>query len=240
EGLPSRFCFNRDFLNSEGPGGGQMHVQAGAADEFGRDEGLFAISPRLYGGGCADAPPCWLWDVVARVDTPNSAPEPTVSPPSPTALPRTLVCASSDPNLLHFIELIDHAGLVESCSNRLAVAGEGDGLTDVSPGVVEARVEECAGASRVVAQLSARGDVAEGERPYLLEVYVQPNTLACNSQLAGLVLTIRFMNANSAPTSLSSLIHMITTTGNGVAPPSPTPLEPSSIARPPGVLTCTA
>jgi hypothetical protein len=90
DGLPSRFCAATDSLGSQATGDGELPrepfiwVQEEAADQFGTDgEATYAISPRLYGGGCAGQPPCWFWDVVARVD---DALTPEIEPsPSPTS-----------------------------------------------------------------------------------------------------------------------------------------------------------
>jgi hypothetical protein len=124
DGLPSRFCQPADFLTSEQrPGVGSeardvsIQVQIGAADRFGRGEisshGLFAVSPRLY-GGCA-ATPCWLWDVIGRLTD-----EPLREPSAPP-LVGTLTCGPGpiDPDSSVIARarpmIIDETGLVDSC-----------------------------------------------------------------------------------------------------------------------------
>ncbi|MEA2675896.1 MAG: hypothetical protein QOJ81_37 [Chloroflexota bacterium] len=119
-GLPNRYCKNTDFLSSLspntdfGPNPDRLRVQVGAADRFASNfqgrEALYAISPRLY-GGCDDGspPPCWLWDTVARIDSP---PFPSPPPaPSPTSAPisRELDCQLLAP------KVIDETGLVTDC-----------------------------------------------------------------------------------------------------------------------------
>jgi hypothetical protein len=133
-GLPSRFCANQDYLGeeiwgaSDSPRGDFLEVQAGAADSFGGDdEALYAISPRLYGGGCeGGSPPCWLWDVVARVDAapviPTDSPPPVAPTPTPNQQGGTIACAAAhgldDPRF----SLIDHSGLIVGCTMREALS----------------------------------------------------------------------------------------------------------------------
>ena len=92
--LPSRWCQPMSSLISKylAAGGGltsdidSLHVQRSAYFDFGVfHEGppsVFAMAPRLY-GECTPEPPCWEWDVVARLD-PGTA-----ETPEPTNLART-------------------------------------------------------------------------------------------------------------------------------------------------------
>jgi len=128
-GLPSRFCANQDYLSDEIwgapdlPRGAFMDVQAGAADDFGGDEeALYAISPRLYGGGCEGGPaPCWFWDVLARVDGPPDSPDPSPTPAQPDS--RVVACDLVKP------VVIDETGLVTHCPGSTTPQADGAPLT---------------------------------------------------------------------------------------------------------------
>jgi hypothetical protein len=135
-GLPNRYCQITDFLSSLspntdfGPNPDRLRVQVGAADRFASNfqgrEALYAISPRLY-GGCDNGspPPCWLWDVVARIAPPDM-PLPTQSPvvtasptpsPTPLGLGTTQVeCAAPEDLAGEAISISDHSGRIGGCS----------------------------------------------------------------------------------------------------------------------------
>ena len=78
-GLPNYNCQPRDAVvnylgnsaNSVTAPEPRLVVQRGAAEAFGGDASVdphvFAVSPRLYGGGCTGAQPCWQWEVVTRL-----------------------------------------------------------------------------------------------------------------------------------------------------------------------------
>ncbi|CAN5631786.1 hypothetical protein BH23CHL7_BH23CHL7_15090 [soil metagenome] len=89
--------------------------------------GLWAVAPRLEGGGCPnDQPPCWRWNLIGRVtyqepgpampvETPDAtaAPQPTADPtPEPTVDPSAPGEHTCDP--LYFT-LVDRTGAVTSC-----------------------------------------------------------------------------------------------------------------------------
>jgi hypothetical protein len=121
DGLPSRFCGNFDSLSTATPGGDRIEVQAGAANEFDNEgEALYAIAPRLY-GSCVGTPPCWLWDVVARIAE-GAELQPTPMPTTPTPAPmkegtQTHACRwDADES---GVTAIDHSGLIVGCSVRL-------------------------------------------------------------------------------------------------------------------------
>jgi hypothetical protein len=219
-GLPTRFCFNRDFLTSEGPGGGQTDVQHGAPVEFGADEeALYAISPRLYGGGCAAEPPCWFWDVVARVDE-APVPEPTPTPaPTQSTLPITHTCAGD--MSVGPVELYDNAGLIESCSvETVDWPGEPLVVSDASRGVVRAVYSDgCAGASEARLDIWARSALAwPGQPPYVLSVDLEsPRApLVCRAEVVAVAIDITFMNAALAPMSLAKDVEaFLTADGRG-------------------------
>lgn len=119
-GLPNRYCTNTDFLSSLSPNADfgsnpdRLRVQIGAADHFASNfqgrEALYAISPRLY-GGCDDGspPPCWLWDVVARVDSPPFSSPPAAASPTSAHISRELDCQLLVP------KVIDETGLITDC-----------------------------------------------------------------------------------------------------------------------------
>ena len=127
DGLPYNYCLPQDYLSSEQPvdalppdGAARLSVQRNAAQLFGAriqdGTSLFAIAPRLY-GGCFDAPTCWQWDVVARVDTSPRSMPPTPPPkPTPTLLPamRTIECSDTN-TAAGPVQIEDHTGLVSGC-----------------------------------------------------------------------------------------------------------------------------
>jgi hypothetical protein len=124
-GLPSSYCQPSDFISDAEPPAGDrvrpdeewLRVQRNAGQMFGarmqERPSLFAIAPRLYGGGCGPEPPCWQWDVVAHVDPPSDpTPPPSISPTT-----HQLGCGLATPSVL------DETGLVEECT---ATRYEGD------------------------------------------------------------------------------------------------------------------
>ena len=156
--LPSRYCQPTDSLTHEPQPGGSVRgaelgdvirVQRSAAQQFGTVEGtsqgIFALAPRLYGGGCAAEPPCDLWEVVARLsDVAPTEPKPTLTPtPTPTATPtlpstaREIECAwpplppemSPDP-AIEPLTVRDETGLVAYCgvSDYLLDIPDGEGI----------------------------------------------------------------------------------------------------------------
>lgn len=132
-GLPNRACQSTSVLVDGDPGdAGTVHVQRDAAAQFGTTEAVYAISPRLYGGYCGDQPPCWLWDVVARLDG-MSATSPSPSPTS-SDVSRTIGC---DPGPL----FVDEAGLVESCTATRSESQDELPLTVRNPGGDQSVVE---------------------------------------------------------------------------------------------------
>lgn len=96
----------------------RLQVQRGAAAEFqgtvGDEPHTFALAPRLYGGACEGAPPCWKWDVVARL-TATEEPE---QQPNGTAIECSE--ASTEPTsgprgAAYQATVIDSTGLVIGC-----------------------------------------------------------------------------------------------------------------------------
>ena len=128
-GLPSRYCQPTDTLTSawggRWNGGGQaaaLQVQVAAAEQFGRrslsSRGLFAISPRLYGGCFPGPSPCWEWDIVGRLSETPLVPQTTLQPGT------RLLCGPTQPPDPHANQpsaiwtgfaLDDQTGFVERC-----------------------------------------------------------------------------------------------------------------------------
>ncbi len=103
DGLPSKWCGNPAWIAPEpmaiDPSGFTVpddfiSVQHGAYLQFADHPAVnenelleprwatYAIARRLYGGGCPDnAPPCWDWQIVARVSVGPSDPAVTLAPP---------------------------------------------------------------------------------------------------------------------------------------------------------------
>jgi len=120
-GLPNSYCQVRASLLSVrpvageviGPPGARLSVQPGAERAFGASDDkahVFAIAPRLYGGGCPGEPPCWQWEVVARL-TDTAVREPSATNtntltcgPEPTALATSQIALARP-------KLIDETGL---------------------------------------------------------------------------------------------------------------------------------
>ena len=157
-GLPQRYCGGPSWLadspfalNPDGffPPAGGVQMQGNAYNEFAPRTaeriappvpGLWAISRRLEGGGCPDqTPPCWQWNVVARISyeepgpampvaTPTSTPQPVTPQPAtpprsplapvPTATPDH-ACAYADGASRAEISLRDHANVVATCQARI-------------------------------------------------------------------------------------------------------------------------
>ncbi|MDL2335746.1 MAG: hypothetical protein QFC55_06930, partial [Chloroflexota bacterium] len=120
-GLPSRYCVNTGLLSTKRPDdlggpGDADHLQVQeAAIQFAaapQDQAaVYAISPRLYGGGCGGAQPCWLWDVVAKVETPPSDLHSPSPPPVPG--PETVLSTSEFADGVASGQLIGRVVLVQ-------------------------------------------------------------------------------------------------------------------------------
>jgi hypothetical protein len=122
-GLPNRWCQPVDFLSDVKPDGrgllgdsaNRLPVQRDAATRFATDDGspaLYAVAPRLYGGGCEGEPPCWLWEVVAHITDPSDmGPAPSAPPATPTPAPLGIIDCTSEID----VTLTDYIGEVESC-----------------------------------------------------------------------------------------------------------------------------
>jgi len=125
---PNDYCALRDALVgypsttevSLGASEPRLVVQPGAAQAYGGSIGtephIFALAPRLQGFDCESAPPCWKWEVVARLTA-----EQVTSEPSPPPLrefgcdlpPGWPVRVRSGVALVPSI--IDRIGIVASC-----------------------------------------------------------------------------------------------------------------------------
>lgn len=168
DGLPSRYCTLSDFLSSAAPEGccvprgkDQLTVQVGAADRFAANlqghDATYAISPRLYGGGCTAAPPCWLWDVVARLNGPPDVPT--------SATPTTIECATSSGLP---ITLTDATGTVAGCrSLDMSFEDLGDTVLVSNRGDLSLLYVELS-ASRCIRGLDAQFSVATSGYPLLI------------------------------------------------------------------------
>lgn len=131
--LPERECsyetVTRDPHNE--PGSPVIQVQRGAYAQFAPNptvgtgneprKGLYALSPSLEGWCGADQPPCWLWNVVARLNGPPSAPTPTT--------PATIECTPSSGIP---ITLVDATGTVAGCRSLDMSWGDSGGTVLVS------------------------------------------------------------------------------------------------------------
>ena len=131
-GLPSRQCANWDLLTSA-PAAANAEVvdlkeaivvQKGAPAMFGApgqpSHGIFAVSRRLYGGGCISDPPCWQWEVVGRLSaetqTPTTTPTPSEDPEPTGRSISEFDCAGSPPDFANgAVRIEDHSGLVIGC-----------------------------------------------------------------------------------------------------------------------------
>ena len=104
-GLPNDYCQPHDALldasfpqgESITPPEPRLRVQRSAARRYGLDDDqphVFALAPRLYGGGCAGQPPCLHWEVVGRLtDSPDQT---TPQSPEPSATPESGVMETSE------------------------------------------------------------------------------------------------------------------------------------------------
>lgn len=205
DGLPSRYCRLTDYLSSEQPTGevapdsaAGLQVQRAAAKQFrgpnADESAMYAIAPRLYGGGCSGAPPCRLWDVVARVDvatelatpTPSSSvsPSPSASPePPPAALP------CEGPGFLTSIS--DPTGLVAGCaiSEPSAIASLGPDLPAVTnPGGDLSRLRLAWLTSGCAT--SATVSVVPNSSPPLFLISAPPSCILSNALLIGIDLAL--------------------------------------------------
>lgn len=227
EGLPYNYCLPQDYLSSEPPvdellpeGAARLSVQRNAAQLFGAriqdGTSLFAIAPRLY-GGCFDAPTCWQWDVVARVDP--------IDPPLPAPTPRTprhtFDCGLAP------LQVIDETGLVEACAGTQA---QGDGMPvtisnpDGDPGNLEfiwGSVPACGDGPE---SLTLRPRAAGYE---LLVVYTRTDT-ACDGVVYETRLVLRLSEPIPAETVIVSM---------ALSEPSPSP-QPSPPPSPPPAVVC--
>lgn len=141
-GLPTRYCQPTDFLTNDrhesdsadlGRATSKLSVQRQAGGEFGHGDnpshGLFAVSPRLY-GGCFGDSPCWEWDIVARLtDVATTQPTPSVASGVACGLPESwsMAGSSSPPTV------VDATGLVASCEVIEAEASNDHGLEVMKP-----------------------------------------------------------------------------------------------------------
>jgi hypothetical protein len=122
--------------------------------------GLWAVAPRLEGGGCPDdAPPCWRWNLVgalevlppgpampvpsldvtptaAPVDSPGITPSPGEAPTaSPSPMAPAQYCRYADqsgvPDEEVDITFTDHTGLIDGCVGGVAEVATIEGPTEV-------------------------------------------------------------------------------------------------------------
>jgi hypothetical protein len=137
--LPSRYCQATDWLASErrspddtGPVGITIQVQRSAGQQFGQlvdsAHAVFALSGRLYGGGCGEEPPCWLWDVVGRLTPPppeTGEPTPSLHATPVTGVRFECVGPPLPPDVIPhpgpIPAVIDVTGLVEACAQTDSV-----------------------------------------------------------------------------------------------------------------------
>ena len=128
-GLPQRYCFHHDSWIADVPygfGRDGLRVQSAAYFAFAADPshrvadehtvaprwGRYAVARRLEGWCGGAQPPCWQWQIVARVDSNEGR---TSTPaPSPSVGPAQIECGTaqlSDPQ----VSIYDQTGLVISC-----------------------------------------------------------------------------------------------------------------------------
>jgi hypothetical protein len=165
DGLPDKWCGNPAWIGPRplpvDPAGvvipdDFISVQHGAYFQFAENpaadadglleprQGTYAIARRLYGGGCPEnQPPCWDWQIVARLS--SSPSEPTVTPaptatqapetPPAEAPPASLTCAQitrlpmrtepPDDQQQH-ARVVDHTHLVERCITWLTLPDDSE------------------------------------------------------------------------------------------------------------------
>lgn len=230
DGLPYNYCLPQDYLSSEQPvdeltprGTARLSVQRNAAQLFGAriqdGTSLFAIAPRLY-GGCFDAPTCWQWDIVARVDQRFWEPLPSRAPT------HTFDCGLAP------LQVIDETGLVEACAGS-QLLGDGNPVIvsnpDGDPGFLEiswGSVPACGdGPESVTLRPRATG--------YELLVVHTRTDSACD----GVVYETRIVLRLSEPIPADTVIVSLSS-----SEPSPSPIEcqgvglPISVSDPTGLV----
>ncbi|HUR17075.1 MAG TPA: hypothetical protein VMZ33_07300 [Candidatus Limnocylindrales bacterium] len=198
-GLPTRHCQPVDFLADEpaqpddrGSLGtsDRLTVQRDAAVGFAPDEptekAVYAVAPRLYGGGCVGEPPCWLWEVIARVSEPPAlAPTtPTPAPATPTPAPLGIIECTAEIS----VTVTDYIGEVVSCDFERMAPESIAGPTQVANPDGELRRLDIswhgsACATKVDVDFQATTDIDAGDR-YRLSItqFDQPACLGPRTQ----------------------------------------------------------
>lgn len=136
-GLPNNYCQIQDSLVSEQPPAGELMdlpgarlaVQRGAARAYGartdNEAHVFALAPRLYGGGCEGEPPCWQWQVVARISDADLGPTPSALPSA-----REIGCERAESvTPSGRADIVDETGLVQRCETTHVEYPDAQALT---------------------------------------------------------------------------------------------------------------